>query len=77
MAYRATPAANSIGFSQYFLCFAKDIDLPFDTVINSTVDASPNFMSYWPQTILDLRCISHSIPHAFWPQTHILSNKVR
>ena len=55
MAYRATPAANSIGFSQYFLCFAKDMVFPFDNVINSTVDASPNFMSYWPQTILDLR----------------------
>ena len=54
LAYRATPAANSTGFSPYFLCFAKDAVLPFDNVFNPTVDVSPNFretLKYFAESV--------------------------
>ena len=62
MAYRATPAANSTGFSPYFLCFAKDMKFPFDNIINPTVDVSPNYretLKYFIDSVTMARAIAH------------------
>ena len=59
MAYRATPVANSTGFGPYFLCFAKDMVLPFDNVIYPTGDVSPNFMPYCTQTLTRSQAAFH------------------
>ena len=62
MAYRATPAANSTGFSPYFLCFAKDMVFPIDNVINPTLDVSPNFretLKYFMESVTMARKTAH------------------
>ena len=71
MAYRATPSANSTGFSPYFLCFAKDMVLPIDNVINPTVDVSPNF----PETFMESVKMAREIAHENLVRHHEESKK--